>query len=118
MVPVSLSAAEHTGPFDLGNSHARRSPWSAGTRPRFSCTVAHSTTSNTRGVRNSPACSPAASYPVPYTHFQSQRECVLKPRVARDELPWAGRIGDSQPQGVADDLVTRRLGHNPFRVVC
>src|SRR6266567_8942975 len=30
----------------------------------------------------------AAEDSAPYTHFQSQRDCVLQPRVARDELPW------------------------------
>src|SRR5438105_4449371 len=25
------------------------------------------------------------------THFQSQRDCVLQPRVARNELPWDQR---------------------------
>src|SRR5258708_628338 len=28
------------------------------------------------------------SRPAPYTHSQSQRDCVLQPRVARNELPW------------------------------
>ncbi len=32
------------------------------------------------GVRG--ACS------APYTHLQSRRDCVLQPRVARNELPW------------------------------
>jgi hypothetical protein len=26
--------------------------------------------------------------PAPYTDLQSQRDCVVKPRVARNELPW------------------------------
>ena len=30
----------------------------------------------------------AATSPAPYTHLQSQRDCVFQPRVARDELPW------------------------------
>src|SRR5205807_2648564 len=27
----------------------------------------------------------------PYTHLQSRRDCVLQPRVARNELPWDQR---------------------------
>jgi hypothetical protein len=30
--------------------------------------------------------------------FQSQRDCVLQPRVARNELPWEIVGRDSQPQ--------------------
>src|SRR5712671_5343764 len=29
---------------------------------------------------------------------QSQRDCVLQPRVARNELPWENRWNESQPQ--------------------
>jgi len=32
---------------------------------------------------------------------QSQRDCVLQPRVARNELPWVEWIGDLSPKGVA-----------------
>src|SRR2546423_6554950 len=30
----------------------------------------------------------AAEGTAPYTHLQSRRDCVLQPRVARNELPW------------------------------
>src|SRR5437879_1706195 len=34
----------------------------------------------------------------PYAHFQSQRDCVLQPRVARNELPWVPFRKTHQPQ--------------------
>src|SRR6266536_659307 len=40
----------------------------------------------------------AALCPAPYTHLQSQRDCVLQPRVARSSQPWA-------------------LGRNPFGIL-
>jgi hypothetical protein len=42
-----------------------------------------------------------------YTHLQSQRDCVLQPRVVRHELPWV-RIGKNaiNPNGVAPLLAT------------
>jgi hypothetical protein len=30
----------------------------------------------------------ATARAAPHTHLQSRRDCVLQPRVARDELPW------------------------------
>src|SRR5438309_2337138 len=53
------------------------------------------------------------------THFQSQRDCVLQPRVARNELPWEIVPRCTNPERVA---ALPRLqeqgntGHNPFRV--
>src|SRR6266508_5394861 len=49
---------------------------------------------------------------------QSQRDCVLQPRVARNELPWENRWNESQPQrgcvgdthGAASRLATTPLG--------
>src|SRR5262249_23142374 len=47
--------------------------------------------------RTSIGAGKAGHVPAPYTHFQSQRDCVLKPRVARNELPWA-----SLPESLRD----------------
>ena len=33
--------------------------------------------------------------------FQSQRDCVPKPKVARDELPWDSRLKINNSNGVA-----------------
>src|SRR5437660_10096906 len=46
---------------------------------------------------------------------QSQRDCVLQPRVARNELPWVRGAGSQQPQrGCGHDVATCR---NPVGVV-
>src|SRR5437870_4760491 len=44
--------------------------------------------------------SKTAACPAPYTQFQSQRDCVCQPRVARNELPWVGPIRSINPEGV------------------
>ena len=38
--------------------------------------------------------------PAPYTQFQSERDCVCQPRVARNELPWVGPVRSINPEGV------------------
>jgi len=39
--------------------------------------------------------------PAPYTYLQSQRDCVLQPRVARHELPWVrAQKTSSTPTGL------------------
>jgi len=46
---------------------------------------------------------------------QSQRDCVLQPKVARNELPWEGYAQERNPNGVvAGDVQQRR---NPVGVV-
>jgi len=54
----------------------------------------------------------------PYTHFQSQRDCVLQPRVARNELPWGIVPGYTTLKGLSlcRSLRTRNSSCNPFRV--
>src|SRR5438309_7724906 len=68
------------------------------------------------GVRQSSGAFPWASHPTllatdpkskapedfaPYTHFQSQRDYLLRPRVARNELPWVGaREKSATPAGL------------------
>src|SRR5438309_1115710 len=37
--------------------------------------------------------------PAPYTDFQSQRDCVFQPRVARNELPWVSPPSIHNPNG-------------------
>ena len=45
---------------------------------------------------------------------QSRRDCVLQPRVARNELPWVDGVGSEQPQrGCGQGVAT---GHNPVGV--
>ena len=41
---------------------------------------------------------PAKSYP--FSSLQSQRDCVLQPRVARKELPWVGGQSVTNPERV------------------
>jgi hypothetical protein len=36
----------------------------------------------------------------PYTRLQSQRDCVLQPTVARNELPWVAEKISTNPNGV------------------
>src|SRR5205809_5543071 len=44
-----------------------------------------------------------------HTQFQSQRDCVCQPRVARNELPWVGPGRSINPEGVeAPSLKHRR----------
>ncbi len=47
---------------------------------------------------------------------QSQRDCVLQPRVARNELPWVRDGRDLNPNGVVAFIVafTRQLLQNTF----
>src|SRR2546430_511736 len=46
---------------------------------------------------------------------QSQRDCVTKPRVARNELPWVNRLCRLQPQWGCVTLLS--LSRNPVGVV-
>ena len=48
----------------------------------------------------------------PNPRLQSQRDCVLQPRVARNELPWVERRG---PGNTAIKLRTRILQQGGFR---
>jgi len=55
-----------------------------------------------------------------WSKAQSQRDCVIQPRVARNELPWAGPTDFHQPQrGCGGFCFWCRLcvreGRNPFR---
>src|SRR6266566_6170310 len=53
------------------------------------------------------------------THFQSRRDCVLQPRVARNELPWEIVPRYANPERVAAAVCGtehRNTGRNPFRV--
>ncbi len=59
--------------------------------------------------------------PAPYTHLQSQRDCVLQPRVARHELPWVLiRKAPSTPRGLRRcsprPNLARLERHNSFGV--
>src|SRR5258708_36982884 len=57
--------------------------------------------------------------PAPYTHFQSRRDCVLQPRVARNELPWEIVPRYANPERVAATVCCTEQGNtgrNPFRV--
>jgi len=40
---------------------------------------------------------------------QSQRDCVLQPRVARNELPWVGGPLDPNPERVLSNTLNRNL---------
>ena len=46
--------------------------------------------------------------------FQSQRDCVTQPRVARNELPWVNGKRNFQPQRGC--ILFAPMGCNPFRV--
>ena len=59
----------------------------------------------------------------PYTHLQSRRDCVLQPRVARNELPWvmsacapqlrrscAINGNNAMPQSLGMGLIIRGVG--------
>src|SRR2546425_9881623 len=59
----------------------------------------------------------------PYTHLQSRRDCVLQPRVARNELPWvmsacapqlrrscAINRNNAIPQSLRRELLIRGVG--------
>jgi len=53
---------------------------------------------------------------------QSQRDCVIQPRVARNELPWVTFAIVFNPNGVVPDCARGVVfmfgqGRNPFRVV-
>src|SRR2546428_267974 len=53
------------------------------------------------------------------THFQSQRDCVLQPRVARNELPWEIVPRCTNPERVAGLPCLQEQGNtgrNPFGV--
>ena len=55
----------------------------------------------------------------PDMYFQSQRDCVLQPRVARNELPWESVPGCANPERVAAAVCHPEQGNtsrNPFRV--
>src|SRR5437870_4956709 len=43
-----------------------------------------------------------------YTQFQSQRDCVCQPRVARNELPWVDPVRSINPEGVEAPSLKRR----------
>jgi len=61
----------------------------------------------------------ACLFSAPYTHFQSRRDYVLQPRVARHELPWEISPRYANPEGVAAAVCCteqRNTGPNPFRV--
>jgi hypothetical protein len=46
--------------------------------------------------------------------FESQRDSVIQPRVARHELPWVWRGDERNPEGVSPMRVCRRC--NPVGV--
>ena len=83
--------------------------WSAATRRRFSrwpaCRPARARSApefmqadtGSRSTATS-RLRKAAMTSAPPTDFQSQRDCVFQPRVARDELPWVRRAKHPQPQ--------------------
>jgi len=53
-----------------------------------------------------------------FSAFQSQRDCVLQPRVARNELPWAGGPLNLNPERVLSNTLNRykERGRNEERV--
>src|SRR5712671_5885688 len=65
----------------------------------------------------------------PCTHLQSRRDCVLQPRVARNELPWvmaacapqlrrscAINRNDAMPQSLRRGLIIRGVGATSSRL--
>src|SRR5438552_3109469 len=53
--------------------------------------------------------------------FKTRRDCVLQPRVARNELPWGPREEVFNPErvvaGRSQSIRSRKPeGHNPFRI--
>src|SRR5436309_15518040 len=55
---------------------------------------------------------PVAKPPVSYVFsvLQSQRDCVLQPRVVRNELPWVGGPSASNPEGVSPRTLNTYFG--------
>ena len=64
-----------------------------------------------------PASWSAAVPSAPCTRFQSQRDCVCQPRVARNELPWVSPVRSINPEGVeASPSLGTNSGCNPLGV--
>src|SRR5262245_3409773 len=93
---------------------AKPPSWTAAARRRFGCTVVRSGAHDEFGIVEGAMVKGVRRSSYALHAFQSQRDCVLKPRVARNELPWVDRVGDSQPQGGCGPPRYAAPGPQPF----
>src|SRR5437016_2435676 len=73
------------------------------TRQRLECGDS-SPLSTLREATNVSSVPKVLTNPAPYTQFQSQRDCVCQPRVARNELPWVGPVRSINPEGASEGV--------------